>query len=101
MAEDQAWHASSCRSDRDVHSRSSKLTQASRETLQLFLKRTTKVRATPTGTGPLFFAVGKLQRGDFRGRISGRLQIASGDHGSPITDQDGMLNGGLWKGGER
>src|SRR5512140_1320729 len=41
MAEDQAWHASSCRSDRDVHSRSSKLTQASRETLQLFLKRTT------------------------------------------------------------
>src|SRR6266511_3316954 len=42
MAEDQAWHASSCRSDRDVHSRSSKLTQASRETLQLFLKRTTK-----------------------------------------------------------
>ncbi len=43
MAEDQAWHASSCRSDRDVHSRSSKLTQASRETLQLFLKRTTKL----------------------------------------------------------
>src|SRR6266536_415418 len=55
MAEDQAWHASSCRSDRDVHSRSSKLTQASRETLQLFLKRTTSdgARAVPLGRSRL------------------------------------------------
>ena len=48
-----------------------------------------QVRANPTGTGPLFFVVCKLQRGDFRGGFQAACKLQAVIADRRYTDQDG------------